>query len=532
MDARIDLRAGQMHRRAEDDALVEVLSADAVRALLSTPRAILALGRYRHVDLLVEDARGLVSLKPQLAARWLARGICRIVDHHGVHRTIGLRTLVADLTRLAEALFAWPVLKARIAADFSALDVPAPAGHSNAGPPLYLRCDIAYGVRTGGALAHIRAVIMGLAERGFAPVLAAVERPETIPASIPFIRLDPGPPRWFRSEQTALAFNRTIDQQLIAGWRHAPPRFVYQRHALGSYAGLLAARRFGAPLVLEYNGPETWVARHWGGGLKHAALLAACEDLVLRRADLVVTVSDVLTQELLERGIEADKIVTIPNGVDLDQFLPAADVSRLRADLGLGHATVVGFIGTFGPWHGVEILVQAFAKAIFSAPELQSSSRLLLVGDGVRAVAVRELIDRLGIGRFVIMTGVVPQAAAPDYVSVFDVAVAPTVPNPDGTPFFGSPTKVFEYMAAGRAIVASSLGQVGSILRDGDTALLVPGGDIDALASALLQLLRNPSLRRRLGAAARYDAERNHGYAARTAQLLEALQRRHLLQPS
>jgi len=521
--ARIDLTSTpEPHAPTEDTT--RILSADAVRSLLSGCRALAALGRYQSVEVLVHDARGLVSLKPQLAARWLSRGPCRIVDPQGNHREIGLRALCSDLARASAAVLAWPLAKHRVIADLRALDKPAAPPTAGSGPPLYLRCDICYGLQAGGSLGHIGGVVGGLAKAGLMPVFASVQRPSTVPAHVPMIQLDPGPPKWLHSEQTLLTFNRAIVGQIARKWQHGPPRFVYQRHALGTYAGLMAARRYGVPFVVEYNGPETWVARHWGNGLKHDALLTMCEEIVLRRADLVVSVSDVLTRDLQARGMDAARLVTIPNGVDLEVYRPNRDVTALRASLALGETTVVGFIGTFGPWHGVEVLVNALAIAIEAEPELRATTRLLLIGDGSRSAAVRDLVFRFGLHEITRFTGLVPQAAGPDYIALLDIAVAPTVPNADGTPFFGSPTKIFEYMASGRAIVASALGQVAELLRDGETALLVPGGDPHALAAALRRLLNDPKLRLRLGAAARREAELNHGHSARTAQLLQALE--------
>ncbi|MGY4329374.1 glycosyltransferase involved in cell wall biosynthesis [Bradyrhizobium sp. LB7.2] len=149
---------------------------------------------------------------------------------------------------------------------------------------------------------------------------------------------------------------------------------------------------------------------------------------------------------------------------------------------------------------------------------------LLLVGDGARMATVRCAVARHGLGGSVVTTGLVPQNDGPAHLACFDIAVAPTVSNPDGSPFFGSPTKLFEYLAMGRPVVASAIGQVTEIVTDGKFGLLVPAGDVDALVEALARLADDPALRARLGEAARAEAVRRHGHEARVAGLLQAFE--------
>jgi glycosyltransferase involved in cell wall biosynthesis len=104
-----------------------------------------------------------------------------------------------------------------------------------------------------------------------------------------------------------------------------------------------------------------------------------------------------------------------------------------------------------------------------------------------------------------------------------DIVVLPTVPNPDGTQFFGSPTKLFEYMAMGRAIAASAIGQVSNILHNERTALLIPPADPAGLAQALIRLIDDHALRARLGSAARVQAELRHSWVNHVSRLLERI---------
>jgi len=122
-----------------------------------------------------------------------------------------------------------------------------------------------------------------------------------------------------------------------------------------------------------------------------------------------------------------------------------------------------------------------------------------------------------------VFTGLVPQEDGAKYLAACDVLVSPHVPNPDGTPFFGSPTKLFEYMAMGKGIVASRLDQIGEVLEDMTTALLVPPGDVAALANGIARLAGDPALRDRLGAAARRTVLERYTWREHTRRTIDQL---------
>jgi glycosyltransferase involved in cell wall biosynthesis len=149
-----------------------------------------------------------------------------------------------------------------------------------------------------------------------------------------------------------------------------------------------------------------------------------------------------------------------------------------------------------------------------------------MIGDGVRLGATRMRIEAAGAASETVFAGRTDQADGPAHLAACDILVSPHVPNADGTPFFGSPTKLFEYMAMGRPIVASRLDQIGEVLVDEETALLVPPGDVDALASAIARLIADSELRARLGAAARARAVEAHTWRAHTRRILDALEAR------
>jgi glycosyltransferase involved in cell wall biosynthesis len=175
----------------------------------------------------------------------------------------------------------------------------------------------------------------------------------------------------------------------------------------------------------------------------------------------------------------------------------------------------VGFVGTLKPWHGLSILVEAFA--IFH--DHDSNRQLLIVGDGpereslVADLSARKLLEAACAH----LTGAVAPSQVPGLVASMDVAIAPYPPL---SAFYFSPLKVYEYMAAGRPVIASRIGQLANLIEDGVNGLLCPAGDPVALAAALDRLRREPELRARLGRAARATVLRHHTWEAVARRIL------------
>jgi glycosyltransferase involved in cell wall biosynthesis len=169
-------------------------------------------------------------------------------------------------------------------------------------------------------------------------------------------------------------------------------------------------------------------------------------------------------------------------------------------------------------------------RLLAADPERAKTIRLLMIGDGARMAAVHQFLERGGALHATVFTGLVPQEQGPAYLAACDILSSPHVPNPDGTPFFGSPTKLFEYMAMGKAIVASDLEQIGEVLHHGRTALLVRPNDPASLADAMVRLIDDATLRATLGAAARRDAVERYTWRSHARRTIERL--RAIVQPA
>jgi glycosyltransferase involved in cell wall biosynthesis len=289
------------------------------------------------------------------------------------------------------------------------------------------------------------------------------------------------------------------------------PRFFYQRHCAFSIAGALLSRRLKAPLILEYNGSEAWIADHWDPNpLRYWIKL--CEEVTLRCATRIIVVSEALREDLVQKGIQTDRIRVNPNAVDPDYFFPGRGREAGRRELDVKPDEVlIGFVGSFSLWHGIEILQQAITMLLSS--ERPCRLRFVLMGDGLLHGEMRAALAAYDATGAVIFTGPLTRDKVAEYLDASDILVSPHIPMPDGSRFFGSPTKLFEYMAMGKGIVASRLEQLAEVLEHDRTAWLTAPGDVDELAAGILRLAMDPAKCAALGAAARRAAIERHSWA-------------------
>ena len=375
-----------------------------------------------------------------------------------------------------------------------------------------------------GAAIHVREFLDGFTDEGGEAVVA-VRRAESLdsrPPRYPVHVVDPGLPSTVPStaalaEADEFARNAALVEALNAIPVTAGVDCVYERYSLFGIAGREYARRRDVPFVLEVNAPLVKEAAAYRA-LHLVDVAREVEQYLFSTADHIVTVSDAVREYVL--GVAPQAAVTVvPNGVDTDRFRPSSRTPHARARVGAAGPddVVVGFVGRVRPWHGVDVLVEAVARARATAPGL----RLCVVGD-VRGAeeGLRRRAEQLGLADAVTFTGPVSNEDIPELLAAMDVLAAP---YPQLDHFYFSPLKIFEYMAAGRPIVASSVGQVSDVLEHEATALLTAPGDAGALGESLARLATDADLAARLGDAARKVAVAEHTWRHRVRTIMDIM---------
>lgn len=270
-------------------------------------------------------------------------------------------------------------------------------------------------------------------------------------------------------------------------------------HVSGLAAGV-AAGRLGLPFLYEMRGLEDLmkISRDpsFATSERHR-FLTILESAICHRADAVFVITEALRREMESRGVPADRMVVLPNGVHVDQFSPRGRDRELEAQLGVRGKTVIGYAGSLVDYEGLDLLLVAVA----GLKSRRSDFHVLIVGDGHHERMLRAYADRLRLGDVVTFAGRVPHELIGRYLSLLDVAPFPRLPRPVCELI--SPIKPFESMAMQKAVVVSNVAALTEIVHDGVTGLVFNKGDSSDLARIIERLLDSPELRKSLGVAAR-----------------------------
>ena len=381
-----------------------------------------------------------------------------------------------------------------------------------------------------GCSIHVQEVVRALLRRGVKISLFASRFDDAPPSDLADVVTHPLPcPRdgeLATREQLCLKANQDLRRLLYA---HGPFDFVYERYSLWSFSGMNYARANHIPGLLEVNAPliEEQAAHR---GIVDRAGAEQVATRAFTDATALIAVSDGVGDYLRRRGVCADAVQVIPNGVNPERFdvagrarhsVRAEQCQRDDGAHGVTRPTrdchgdfTIGFVGTLKPWHGVAVLLEAFELLHREFP----NTRLLLVGDGPERANLEARVKQLGLEAATQFTGAVAAEEIPAQLAAMDVAVAP-YPLLDN--FYFSPLKAYEYMAAGCATVASRIGQLDGLIQHEQNGLLCEPGNADDLAAQLTRLLADETLRQKLAAAGRRTILRGHTWDHVAGRILE-----------
>ncbi len=384
---------------------------------------------------------------------------------------------------------------------------------------VYIRLNFWDNVVSGGSIGHTAYVAKKLSQRTerfhcimgtHYPLLDSLGVDQTVIA----------PPDCSGVEPNMLAANNYYVDRLRLIFACMQPAYVYERPVPGNYAVAELCRELEIPYFVEFNGSETTMMREFNDRpYDFEDIFLKAETLGFHCSSAISAISEEVKKQAVELGADPKRILINPNGADPDDYGPDKKIrSSERARFGFANNDVViGFIGTFGGWHGIDVLAKVLAPVCNNSKKV----KFLLIGHGVNFSMVEQQVADHNLQDQVILTGCVPQEMGREHLKACDIFISPHHKHMGDIKFFGSPTKLFEYMAGGCAIVASDFMQLGAVLKpalvgadyvasngklavdNAERAILTEPGNAEELADTLKLLVKDKALRKKLGANAR-----------------------------
>ena len=285
-----------------------------------------------------------------------------------------------------------------------------------------------------------------------------------------------------------IALMRQVEKRLQEVVDRTRPDILHAHSpVLNAIPALRVGRRYGIPVVYEVRAFWEDAAVDHGttreGSLRYR-LTRQLETYALKHADHVFTICEGLRSDIAARGIPGTKITVIPNAVDIDSFDPGGEPdAALKQKLGLAGSTVIGFIGSFYAYEGLDLLVESLPLVLARRPDV----KVLLVGGGPQDGALKEQVARLALQDKVVFTGRVPHDEVQRYYDLVDVLAYPR--HSMRLTELVTPLKPLEAMAQGRLLVASDVGGHKELIRHGETGMLFKAGSAQALTDTVINLL-------------------------------------------
>lgn len=458
-------------------------------------------------------------VRPALLRRWVK---ALIPAERSSRSWISRAKNAYDLRQLPDAVRAEAMLRTPGAARLEAIEGRICYALSSSPPQIS-----GYSTRTQGMAAGLRYAgldVVGLTRPGYPwdRDIVGGSGPDLVDG-VAYHRI-PGPLRGAMPQRAYVEASIPAWESAIASLR--PMVVLAASNWESALPAAIAARRLGLPFFYELRGFWEMTRASEEEGFETTSLYAAqarLEALVAASADHVFTLTSAMREELMRRGVPAERITILPNRCDPADFEPRAPDAELAETLGLiGGVPVVGYVGSLLKYEGLELLIDACGMLARAGQEF----RLLIVGSepggtGAYSQRLRERAEAAGLGRHLIMPGRVPHRDVPRYYSLIDIT--PFARTSHLVTETVSPLKPLEAMAMGKAVVLSDVGGMRGMVEDGLTGRVVRSGSVADLARALGTLIGAPEDRRRLGNNARATAEAEQGWRTNGLRARDAM---------
>ncbi|MGJ3236239.1 glycosyltransferase family 4 protein [Marivirga sp.] len=270
-------------------------------------------------------------------------------------------------------------------------------------------------------------------------------------------------------------------------------KYIIERHDLFSGVGFKLAKRLSIPFILLVDAPVVWEAKKWGvnRGIWGWFLEKNSEVKSLKQADLVLCISEKVKEKVVSFGVSENKIRVVHNKINSVLFHPSISDVNVRSIHNLENKFVIGWTGSFRKFHGLDALVNAFAKLCAQRTDLC----LILVGNGQEYIPIQKLVHNLGISDQVIFADTQPYSKIPEWISCFDIGIVSARSSED---FHYSPLKLQEYFALGKPTIIPRAGDLNKRYSNRKDTLFYEAGNSDDLSKKITELLDNKELRTKL----------------------------------
>ncbi len=276
------------------------------------------------------------------------------------------------------------------------------------------------------------------------------------------------------------------------------PDLIYERFVDFHQSTSIAAKQLGIPYLVEIHDPSEELSRYEPGHSSRTAV--RIQERVASRADAIVVVSGALRDFLASKGLPPDKIHVVPNAVDERLFNTNSTKGVVEDEFRLRGKTVVGYVGSMMEQHGIDLLIRASERIIRDS----NSVHFLLVGPDKGGRTLDLIRSKGRLRKYFTLTSAIEYERVPEHISAMDICVMPD------SNWNGSPLKIFEYGAMGKAVVAPRYSPIEEVLVNGKTGLLTEVRNVPSLARIIVQLVNSAPLRQRLGENLRRRVLRSH----------------------